>query len=103
MLQCDGVGMMEYINEMYDKGYCKALVDIRNEIEYLTNNITELKSKKKYAKSIQSMMKLLTENSELRDDFRTYGGFKYCDNNLVINPNTGEMLYKSKDIKDVKS
>ena len=94
---------MEYINEMYDKGYFKALVDIRNEIEYLTNNITELKSKKKYAKLIQSMMKLLTENSKLRDDFRVYGGFKCRDNNLVINPNTGEMLYKRKDIKDVKS
>ena len=91
--------MMEYINEMYDKGYFKALVDIRNEIEYLTNNMTELKSKKKYAKLIQSMMKLLTENSELRDNFRMYGG----DNNLVINPNTGEMLYKRKDIRDVKS
>ena len=95
--------MMEYINEMYDKGYFKALVDIRNEIEYLTNNMTELKSKKKYAKLIQSMMKLLTENSELRDDFRTYGGFKCRDNYLVINLNTGEMLYKRKDIKDVKS
>ena len=87
---------MEYINEMYDKGYFKALVDIRNEIEYLTNNMTELKSKKKYAKLIQSMMKLLTENSELRDDFRTYGGFKCRDNNLVINPNTGEMLQKER-------
>ena len=95
--------MMEYINEMYDKGYFKALVDIRNEIEYLTNNMTELKSKKKYAKLIQSMMKLLTENSELRDDFKMYGGFKYHDNNLVINLSTGEMLYKRKDIKDVKS
>ena len=94
---------MEYINEMYDKGYFKALVDIRNEIEYLTNNMTELKSKKKYAKLIQSMMKLLTENSELRDDFRIYGGFQYRNNNLVINPNTGEMLYKRKDIRNVKS
>ena len=95
--------MTEYMNEMYNKGYFKALLDIRNEIEYLTNNMTELKSKKKYSKLIQSMMKLLTENSELRDDFRVYGGFKYRDNNLVINPNTGEMLYKRKDIKDVKS
>ena len=94
--------MIEKINTMYNRGYHKALIDIRNEIEYLTNNITELKSKKKYAKLIQSMMKLLTENSELLDDFRTYGGFKYC-NNLVINPNTGEMLYKRKDIKNVKS
>ena len=84
------------MNEMYDKGYFKALLDIRNEIEYLTNEMTELKSKKKYAKLIQSMMKLLTENSELRDDFRTYGGFKCCDNNLVINPNTGEMLQKER-------
>ena len=41
-------------------------------------------------------MKLLTENSELRDDFRTYGGFQYYDNNLVINPNTGEMLQKER-------
>ena len=49
------------------------------------------------------MMKLLTENSELRDDFRVYGGFKYYDNNLVVNPNTGEMLYKRKDIRNVKS
>ena len=95
--------MMEYINEMYDKGYFKALLDIRNEIEFLTNNTTELKSKKKYAKLIQSMMKLLTENSELRDDFKTYGEFIYGDNNLVINPNTGEMLYKRKEIKNVKS
>ena len=95
--------MMEYINEMYNKGYFKALVDIRNDIEYLTNNMTELKSKKKYSKLIQSMMKLLTENSELRDDFRIYGGFQYHDNNLVINPNTGEMLCKRKYIKDVKS
>ena len=94
---------MEYINEMYDKGYFKALLDIRNEIEFLTNNTTELKSKKKYAKLIQSMMKLLTENSELRDDFKTYGEFIYGDNNLVINPNTGEMLYKRKEIRDVKS
>ena len=94
---------MEYMNEMYDKGYFKALVDIRNEIEYLTNNMTELKSKKKYVKLIQSMMKLLTENSELRDDFKIYGGFQCCDNNLVINPNTGEMLYKRKDIRDAKS
>ena len=88
--------MMEYMNEMYDKGYFKALLDIRDEIEFLTNNMTELKSKKKYVKLIQSMMKLLTENSELRDDFRTYGGFKYCDNNLVVNPNTGEMLQKER-------
>ena len=97
--------MMEYVNEMYNKGYFKALLDIRNEVEFLTNNMnmTELKSKKKYSKLIQSMMKLLTENSELRDDFRTYGGFQYCDNNLVINPNTGEMLDKRKDIRDVKS
>ena len=95
--------MMEYMNIMYNRGYFKALLDIRNEIEYLTNNMTELKSKKKYSKLIQSMMKLLTENSELRDDFRTYGGFQYHDNSLVINPNTGEMLYKRKDIKDVKS
>lgn len=94
---------MEYMNEMYGKGYFKALLDIRNEIEFLTDNMTELKSKKKYAKLIQSMMKLLTENSELLDDFRTYGGFKYCDNNLFINLNTGEMLYKRKDIRDVKS
>ena len=86
--------MMEYVNEMYNKGYFKALLDIRNEVEYITNNMTELKSKKKYAKLIQSMMKLLTENSELRDDFRTYGGFQYYDNNLVISMNTGEMLYK---------
>ena len=85
---------MEYVNEMYNKGYFKALLDIRNEVEYITNNMTELKSKKKYAKLIQSMMKLLTENSELRDDFRTYGGFQYYDNNLVISMNTGEMLYK---------
>ena len=95
--------MIEKINTMYNRGYHKALIDIRNEIEYLTNNITELKSKKKYAKLIQSMMKLLTENSELLDDFRTYGGFQCCDNNLVINPNTGEMLYKRKEIKNVKS
>ena len=95
--------MMERVNEMYNKGYFKALLDIRNEIEYLTNNMTELKSKKKYSKLIQSMMKLLTENSKLRDNFMTYGGFKYCDNNLVINPNTGEMSYKRKDIKDAKS
>lgn len=95
--------MMEYMNEMYDKGYFKALLDIRNEIKFLTDNMTELKSKKKYAKLIQSMMKLLTENSELLDHFRTYGGFKYCDNKLVINLNTGEMLYKRKDIRDVKS
>jgi hypothetical protein len=96
--------MIEYVNEMYNKGYFKALLDIRNEIEFLTNNMTELKSKKKYVKLIQSMMKLLTENSELRDDFRMYGGFlQYGDNNLVINLNTGEMLYKRKDIKDVKS
>ena len=88
--------MMEYMNEMYDKGYFKALLDIRNEIEFLTNNETELKSKKKYAKLIQSMMKLLTENSELRDDFRTYGGFQYYNNNLVINPNTGEILQKER-------
>ena len=74
----------------------KALLDIRNEVEFLTNNMTELKSKKKYAKLIQSMMKLLTENSELRDDFRTYGGFQYRDNNLVINLNTGEMLQKER-------
>ena len=103
MLQCDGVSMMEYVNEMYNRGYFKALLDIRNEIEYLTNNMTELKSKKKYSKLIQSMMKLLTENSELRDDFRMYGGFRYHDNDLVINLSTGEMLYKRKDIKDVKS
>ena len=94
---------MEYMNEMYDKGYFKALLDVRNEIEFLTNNMTELKSKKKYAKLICSMMKLLTENSELRDGFRMYGGFQYHNNNLVINPNTGEMLYKRKDIKDAKS
>ena len=87
--------MTEYMNEMYNKGYFKAFLDVRNEIEYLTNNMTELKSKKKYAKLIQSMMKLLTENSELRDDFRMYGGFKYHDNNdnnLVINLNTGEIM-----------
>ena len=95
--------MMERVNDMYNKCYFKALLDVRNEIEYLANNMTELKSKKKYAKLIQSMMKLLTENSELRDGFRTYGGFKYSDNNLVINLNTGEMSYKRKDIKDVKS
>ena len=95
--------MTEYMNEMYNKGYFKALLDIRNEIEYLTNNMTELKSKKKYSKLIQSMMKLLTENSELRDDFRVYGGFKYRDNNLVISPNTGEIMCKRKDIKDDKS
>ncbi len=95
--------MIEKINTMYNRGYHKALIDIRNEIECLTNNMIELKSKKKYAKLIQSMMKLLTENSELRDDFRTYGGFKCRDNNLVINLNTGEMLHKRKDIKDVKS
>ena len=83
---------MEYMNTMYNRGYFKALLDIRNEIEYLTNNITELKSKKKYSKLIQSMMKLLTENSELRYDFRTYGGFQYHDNNLVINSNTGEIM-----------
>ena len=94
---------MEYMNEMYDKGYFKALFDIRNEIEFLTNNMIELKSKKKYAKLIQSMMKLLTEDSKLRDDFRMYGGFQYHNNNLVINPNTGEMLYKRKEIKNVKS
>lgn len=88
--------MMEYMNEMYDKGYFKALLDIRNEIEFLTNDMTELKSKKKYAKLIQSMMKLLTENSELREDFRMYGGFQYHNNNLVINPNTGEMLQKER-------
>ena len=88
--------MIEYINEMYNRGYFKALLDIRNEVEFLTNNMTELKSKKKYSKLIQSMMKLLTENSELRDDFRTYGGFKCRDNNLVINPNTGEMLQKER-------
>ena len=87
---------MEYMNEMYDKGYFKALLDIRNEIEFLTSNMTELKSKKKYAKLIQSMMKLLTENSVLRDDFRTYGGFQYHNNNLVVNPNTGEMLQKER-------
>ena len=103
MLQCDGVDMKERVDIMYNRGYFKALLDIRNEIEYLTNNMTELKSKKKYSKLIQSMMKLLTENSELRDDFRMYGGFKYHDNNLVINPNTGEMLYKRKDIRDAKS
>ena len=95
--------MMERVDIMYNRGYFKALLDVRNEIEYLTNNMTELKSKKKYAKLIQSMMKLLTENSELRDDFRMYGGFKCRDNNLVINPNTGEMLYKRKEIKNVKS
>ena len=88
--------MMEYMNEMYDKGYFKALLDIRNEIEFLTNDMTELKSKKKYVKLIQSMMKLLTENSELREDFRMYGGFQYHNNNLVINPNTGEMLQKER-------
>ena len=88
--------MMEYMNEMYDKGYFKALLDIRNEIEFLTNDMTELKKKKKYAKLIQSMMKLLTENSELREDFRMYGGFQYHNNNLVINPNTGEMLQKER-------
>ena len=95
--------MTEYMNEMYNKGYFKALLDIRNEIEYLANNMTKLKSKKKNSKLIQRMMKLLTENSELRDGFRTYGGFKYSDNNLVINLITCEMSYKRKDIRDVKS
>ena len=41
-------------------------------------------------------MKLLTENSELREDFRMYGDFQYHNNNLVINPNTGEMLQKER-------
>lgn len=88
--------MIEKINTMYNRGYFKALLDVRNEIEFLTNNMTELKSKKKYAKLIQSMMKLLTENSELRDDFRMYGGFQYHNNNLVVNPNTGEMSQKER-------
>lgn len=48
------------------------------------------------------MMKLLTENSELTDTFRRYGGFRGCGDNLSINMSTGEMLYKRKDIRDVK-
>lgn len=93
---------VENINVMYNQGYYKALLDIRNEIEILTNGFTELKSKKKYVKLIQSMMKLLTENSELTDTFRRYGGFRGCGDNLSINMSTGEMLYKRKDIRDVK-
>lgn len=37
---------VENINVMYNQGYYKALLDIRNEIEILTNGFTELKSKK---------------------------------------------------------
>lgn len=92
---------IQNINTMYNQGYFKALLDIRNEIEILTRNFTELKSKKKYAKCIQSMLQILTENSELEDNFRTYGGFDNCED-VSININTGEMIYKRKD-RNVKS
>lgn len=93
---------IQNINTMYNQGYFKALIDIKNEIEILTKEITELKSKKKYANCIQSMLKILTENSELEDNFRTYGGFRYCGDTVSINTSTGEMIYKRKD-KNVKS
>lgn len=87
---------MENFNEMHDynSGYFKAILDIYNVIDYITNDTTckyFLKSKKKYSTYINSMLKLLLESPLVLDNFREHGGFDYADN-VRVNAQTGEMF-----------
>lgn len=87
---------MENLTEMHDynSGYFKAILDIYNVINYVTNFPTckyFLKSKKKYSTYVNSMLKLLLENPSVLDSFREHGGFD--DDGIVrVNAQTGEMF-----------
>lgn len=55
----------------YSYGYFKALLDFRNAIEGWNKSF---KSKKRYARAIESYLKVLTEDSWVREKFMEYGG-----------------------------
>lgn len=55
----------------YGRGYFKALLDFRNAIEGWDKS---LKSKKQYVRAIESYLKVLTEDSWIREKFMEYGG-----------------------------
>lgn len=65
---------MEHINEMYDKGYFKACLDIYNLLEDFGKHSQCTRSVKKYRTMTQGILKEILQNSISRETFKTYGG-----------------------------
>ena len=62
---------MEHINEMYDKGYFKACLDIYNLLEDFGQCT---RSVRKYRTMTQGILKEILQNSISRETFKMYGG-----------------------------
>ena len=65
---------MEHINEMYDKGYFKACLDIYNLLEDFGKHPFCRRSVKKYRTITQAILKEILQNSISRETFKMYGG-----------------------------
>ena len=65
---------MEHINEMYDKGYFKACLDIYNLLEDFGKLPFCRRSVKKYRTITQGILKEILQNSISRETFKMYGG-----------------------------
>ena len=63
---------MEHLFSGYNRGYQKALIDLKNLFENSDSAYT--KTKKQYKTMVMSVLKLLSEDSYIRDQFQQMGG-----------------------------
>lgn len=79
----------------YSYGYFKALLDFKNAIKGWDKS---LKSKKQYTRAIESYLKVLTEDSWVREKFMEYGGDPDWMEMGLIMTKDGEVKHDSKRI-----
>lgn len=84
---------MEKWDTAYSRGYFKALLDMRNMLDRFYDD--DLKSKKRYKNMVLSYLKLLTEDSYLRDEFMQTGGNEDWKKLGIIMKSNGEIVRKS--------
>lgn len=72
---------MEHLFSGYNRGYQKALIDLKNLFENGESQYT--KTKKQYKTMVMSVLKLLSEDSYIRDQFQQMGDLNGIVNQYV--------------------
>ena len=78
----------------FSGGYFKALLDVYNLL--IKADISNLNSKRKYERFVQSLLALLITNGDAREDIMCYGSnIDYWNTKLVIEQD-GKVIYDEK-------
>lgn len=72
------------MNSEYGRGYFKAVLDLLNLFETIDQNPAFRLTLKQYKRMVLSFLKLLAEDSYIRDLFREYGGLSFDSGRAVL-------------------